>query len=239
MSLDGCSTDHNQSLKTLHLVKLQNVPIFRQLQYEEALIRADDRNWCLLNSGSTDAIVMGISGKPEELINQDLLSVPVIRRFSGGGTVYIDHSTCFLTLICNRRDIGIPPFPKQILNWKGSLLGFDTQENDYVIGSKKFGGNAQYITKNRWLHHTSLLWDYDLEKMQVLKLPPKMPGYRKKRSHQDFLCSLNKKYSNKEQLFDQIIRSLTNHFDIKEATQNDCEECLQRPHRQATRYLSD
>ena len=40
-------------------------PILEQLQLEEALFRADQRNWCLLNSGSPPAIVMGISGLPE------------------------------------------------------------------------------------------------------------------------------------------------------------------------------
>jgi len=221
-------------LKTLHLVKLQNVPIFRQLQYEEALIRTDDRNWCLLNSGSSDAIVMGISGKPEDLINQHLLSVPVIRRFSGGGTVYIDQNTCFVTLICNQKDIDIPPFPKHILDWKSSLLNFNTQENDYVIGSKKFGGNAQYITKSRWLHHTSLLWDYNPEKMKVLKLPPKMPGYRDQRSHEDFLCTLQTKYPSQEHLFSHIIHSLDQQFDLVKVSEKECETCLERPHRQAT-----
>ena len=49
---------------------------------------------------------------------------------------------------------------------------------DYAFGQRKFGGNAQAITKQRWLHHTSLLWDFDPARMQLLKHPSKIPEYR-------------------------------------------------------------
>lgn len=49
---------------------------------------------------------------------------------------------------------------------------------DYVFGERKFGGNAQTITKNRWLHHTSFLWDFEDRNMELLRHPPKAPQYR-------------------------------------------------------------
>ena len=49
---------------------------------------------------------------------------------------------------------------------------------DYCFGDVKFGGNAQAITKQRFLHHTSLLWDYKKERMKLLKHPAKIPDYR-------------------------------------------------------------
>lgn len=49
---------------------------------------------------------------------------------------------------------------------------------DYVFGNRKFGGNAQSITKNRWIHHTSFLWDYEVRNMAYLKLPKRAPEYR-------------------------------------------------------------
>ena len=61
---------------------------------------------------------------------------------------------------------------------------------DYTFGELKFGGNAQYISKKRWLHHTSFLWDYDPKRMRCLLHPPKEPEYRRKRNHLDFLCRL-------------------------------------------------
>jgi len=44
------------------------------------------------------------------------------------------------------------------------------RENDYVLGPRKMGGNAQSIIKNRWVHHTSFLWDFDVLKMRYLKV---------------------------------------------------------------------
>ena len=50
---------------------------------------------------------------------------------------------------------------------------------DYTFGEQKFGGNAQAITKQRWLHHTSFLWDFDRDNMALLKHPSRVPEYRK------------------------------------------------------------
>ena len=54
---------------------------------------------------------------------------------------------------------------------------------DYTFGERKFGGNAQAITKQRWLHHTSLLWDFDPANMALLKHPAAVPEYRAVRRH--------------------------------------------------------
>ena len=47
----------------VRLLRLQGYPILRQLQLEEALLRADAGNWLLLNDGTPGpAVVLGISG---------------------------------------------------------------------------------------------------------------------------------------------------------------------------------
>ena len=76
-------------MKKIHLIRLKNTPIFEQLQLEEALLRSDHRSFCIINQGSPRAIVMGISGEPEALLNIENVqknNIPVIKRFSGGGT---------------------------------------------------------------------------------------------------------------------------------------------------------
>jgi lipoate-protein ligase A len=78
--------------------------------------------------------------------------------------------------------------------------GFELRENDYVFGSLKFGGNAQSkvfgacadmrsmaqrryswaaypgIVKDRWLHHTSFLWDFHERNMTYLKVSTRAMG---------------------------------------------------------------
>lgn len=47
---------------------------------------------------------------------------PVIRRFSGGGTVVVDHHTLFITLICNQEAVpSVPLYPRPIMKWTEEL----------------------------------------------------------------------------------------------------------------------
>ncbi len=178
------------------LLSLKNYPIYDQLLLEEELLRNDHRNLCLINVGSPPAIVMGISGKADQLIHLDNVTIPIIRRFSGGGTVVVDENTVFVTFICNKADHPFPAYPEPILRFAETILaptipGLILRENDFVIGEKKCGGNALYIKKDRWLLHTSFLWDYHPAHMDLLKHPPKTPTYRQGRTHEHFLCRLS------------------------------------------------
>ena len=91
--------------KALKCFNLRGVGIFEQLLFEEALLRTSKENCFVFNYGSMGTkIVMGFSGKADELINIPLAKqdkVEVIRRYTGGGTVVVDHSTIFTTFIMN------------------------------------------------------------------------------------------------------------------------------------------
>lgn len=227
----------------MKLLELKGVPILKQLQIEEALLRTESGNFVVINSEAPPAIVMGISGKEEELLNLTLIKdhrVPVIRRYSGGGTVYIDHNTLFVSFICDSPLLNITPFPHDILEWSEKLYrplfpeGFSLRENDYVFGEKKFGGNAQYIKKDRFVHHTSFLWDYSEEKMEYLLLPKKRPKYRGERSHKDFLTPLSKSFSTKEEILNSLKTLLKSQFEVKTVSLEDLQPILERPHRKGT-----
>jgi lipoate---protein ligase len=232
----------------LHLLALNQCSILKQLQIEEALLRADKRNWCILNQNASDAIVMGISGKIEQHIDQTLLKkqpIPIIRRFSGGGTVIVDENTLFATFICQADVLEIPCCPKKIMNWTGQLyqplfgdLPFALRENDYAIGWHKVGGNAQYLSKNRWLHHSSFLWDFDPAKMHYLLMPPKTPAYREQRTHSDFLCCLKEHWEDKTSFIDQLKKAIQRHFEIVLVGLNEVEKLLLLPHRKATTVIN-
>jgi lipoate---protein ligase len=210
----------------IHLIHLKNVPIFKQLQLEETLLREDNRNFCILNEGSSPAIVMGISGKPEELIDMSQandLKIPIIKRFSGGGTVVIDSDTLFVTFLCNKEEFTFPSYPERIMKWSEefykkalTIEEFALKEHDFVIGNFKCGGNAQYIKKDRWLQHTSFLWNYCPFKMKSLLFPRKVPDYRNGRDHENFLCKLNEFLSSKDDFFKQIKFALSKQFEVIE-----------------------
>lgn len=264
--------------------------VLERLLLEECLLRHDHRNWIIAGqheasphrylrtvpqpayiadaNGSdhynpSTTIVMGIGGK------HDLLNIPLVKqegclclkRFSGGGTVVLDHNSIWTTLVFRRgnavgADDPLPEaFPRPIMEWSAARIfghlfaqlkqqqmtstepakkkeqvtmvldnksccavdftgklvtipttttndesgphippDFELRENDYVLGSRKMGGNAQSIVKNGWLHHTSFLWDYEAENMAYLTLPQKRPDYRQDRSHDEFLVKLGQAY---------------------------------------------
>lgn len=210
----------------LYLLDLGSRPIFEQLRLEEALLRTSALNICLVNRGSPRTIVMGISGNPERLLHTSQVQsdrIPVIRRFSGGGTVIVDEDTLFISFLMTKEAVPVAPFPEPILRWSSELYeqswnlpGFRLVENDYVIGEHKCGGNAQYIRQGRWLHHTSFLWDYSPTNMEYLRLPEKRPRYRADRPHSEFLCRLRDHAESKEVLVKRLYTELSKRFELSE-----------------------
>lgn len=232
---------------TLNLLHVKNLNIFQQLKLEEALLRLDKRNFCIINEGSSKSLVMGISGKPDKLLNVSLVKqdkVPLIKRFSGGGAVIVDEDTLFVSFIFNKKRLKITPFPEPILRWSEtfykkafSLKSFHLRENDYVIDKHKCGGNAQYIQKDRWLHHTTFLWDFKNLNMEYLLLPPKSPSYRKERGHLDFLCRLKDFFPSKTFVVNSIKNQLHKDFEVEDVSLKNLKYLCDKTHRKSTTYL--
>lgn len=188
---------------------------------------------------------MGISGKPEALLHLDSVQrdqIPVIKRCSGGGTVIVDENTFFITFIMAKDHIDIPAFPEKILRWSANLYvdawqipDFHLKENDYCIGDKKCGGNAQYITKDRWLHHTSFLWDYKGRNMNYLRFPDKRPKYRGDRLHADFLTRLKPHCISHHSLIERLKDTLVKQFYMENF---DLTFWSPKPYRQSVHFIS-
>ncbi|KAH8060044.1 lipoate-protein ligase [Aureococcus anophagefferens] len=118
-----------------------------------------------------------------------------------GGTVVVGGGTVVASLVVRKDDAPCEPFPRDIMAWTegvyaaafGSVLkpgaAFSLRADDYVLGGdRKVGGNAQCISKDKWIHHTSFLWDYDPEHMAFLAAA-KRP-VRGDRDHGAFLSRL-------------------------------------------------
>ncbi|WP_194844155.1 lipoate--protein ligase family protein [Candidatus Clavichlamydia salmonicola] len=194
-----------------------------QLIIEELLLHNSTDNWCIINSESPATIVMGITGIVDTLLFKEPLKkdhIPIIRRFSGGGTVLIEPDTVLVSFIQNTD--GPMIFPETLMKFTKNLyapifpIGFDIRENDYIIGEKKIGGNAQYIRRHRWLHHTSFLWSFNQDNLnRYLKIPPQQPVYRKNRPHASFLTSLNIWFPNKDLFIQEIMKRIRELWTIR------------------------
>lgn len=117
-----------------------------------------------------NTIVVGVNQNTIEEINNDYVkkhNVNVVRRLSGGGTVYHDLGNLNFTFIFNKNKDNVrnyPLFTKPIVTVL-QKLGVNAQfsgKNDLEIDGKKISGNAQYIYKNRIMHHGTILFNVDL-----------------------------------------------------------------------------
>ena len=132
-------------------LRRSSISILERLVLEEALLRHDPQHRCWAIVGvheptlnrfiSLDdtksnqiqnhdcAVVLGIGGKPNELLNLDLIrkdGVLCIKRFSGGGTVVVDYSSLFTTFIgrsgANHSLSKISPYPRDIMQWTADVI---------------------------------------------------------------------------------------------------------------------
>ena len=110
-------------------LQLRNVPILRMLQLEEALFRTDRRSWFITNEWDSaqpaaEALVLGISGRPEQMLHVEAAQrsgIPVIKRFTGGGTVVVDSDTLFASFIVAEGALpDVKPYPEPMLAWSGA-----------------------------------------------------------------------------------------------------------------------
>lgn len=231
----------------MKLLHLKQFPIFHQLQLEEALLRLSTDDICIMNEGSPPSIVLGISGKPSELVDLEAHKkrpIPLVKRFSGGGTVVVDEETLFVSFLFNKKTLPVTPYPEPILRWTEDLYqralpipNLHLRANDYAIGEKKIGGNAQYLRKERWLHHTTFLWDYDKAHMDLLLHPKKTPAYRQGRSHSEFVTRLSSHLPTKELFFDSLKAALSARFSLEEISLGELLPYLAQPHRQSTQRI--
>jgi len=97
-------------------------------------------------------------------------NINVVRRVSGGGTIYTDMDSWQYTLILKDYEGGsidfrsfTEPIIKALQN-QGVNAYFNSR-NDLLIDGRKFSGNAQHIKGNLMLHHGSILFNADIKTM--------------------------------------------------------------------------
>ncbi len=104
---------------------------------------------------------------------QHELNIPIIRRLSGGGTVFHDLGNlnfCFITNEENQRQVNFDKYAKPM---KEALhnLGIEIEvgkRHEFLINNKKISGNASHIWKNRVIHHGTLLFESDTDLLNSL-----------------------------------------------------------------------
>jgi lipoate---protein ligase len=146
-------------------------------------------------------VVLGIANKAELEVNPSA-EVPVFRRCSGGGSVLqgpgcLNYSLVLpidrwaeLTSITQTNCFIMKRHREAMAALLRAEVGMEGY-TDLTLAGRKFSGNAQR-RKSRWLlFHGTFLLHCDFGLMgRVLRPPPREPGYRKGRTHSEFLAAL-------------------------------------------------
>ena len=112
-----------------------------------------------------NTIVVGRNQNTLSEIHYDYVKehdIQVVRRMSGGGTVFHDMGNVNFTFIVNSGDDfnNYRRFCEPVIGFLKTLGVTATLSgrNDILVDDKKISGNAQYMYKNRVMHHGTLLY---------------------------------------------------------------------------------
>ena len=152
----------------IYLLNNCTQPYFN-LALEEYILRQFHEE-CFMLWQNSPSIIAGKNQNTLSEINLDFIkkhNLPVVRRLSGGGTVFHDLGNLNFTFIINDKGNSFIDFKKftlpivEVLQ-KLSVNAVLSGRNDLTIEGKKFSGNAQYKSKNRLLHHGTLLFSSNI-----------------------------------------------------------------------------
>lgn len=115
------------------------------------------------------AVILGRNQNAFEEVDPDFLAahgIELVRRLSGGGTVYHDAGNLNFSFISpNREDLhNFAKFTDPIVAVLDAL-GVQAElrnRSSLFVGNEKISGNAQYVSRGRVLSHGTLLFDADL-----------------------------------------------------------------------------
>lgn len=150
------------------------------------------------------AVVLGRSGRAQEEIDPAAClrdDVPVLRRCSGGGAVLLGPGCLVFSLVLPVEPVehlhNIVQETARVLGRLAAALKphvpaiAQRGTSDLAVGGRKVSGNSQRWLRRVFLHHGTLLYDFDVERVaRYLRPPPREPEYRAGRPHEEFLTNL-------------------------------------------------
>lgn len=196
--------------ETLRLFDVTRPTVAENLDDDLALLRAVQidpaaatlRFW----EPSEYAVVVGKSNLTErevDVIACEADGVSIFRRASGGGAVVIGPGClCFslaLSIPFEFSALGISGVTRALMQRLAAALSSPNEKvsvqgiSDLAVGDRKICGNSQRWLRSAFLHHGTILYDFDLPRVaRYLKSPSREPDYRAGRSHLEFVANLRR-----------------------------------------------
>lgn len=154
-------------------IALQTHDPYFNLAVEEYMLRNKKEEYLILGINSRSVII----GK-HQVVNREINSkyvteqnIPVVRRITGGGTVFHDMGNLNFTFIrqCEPgRQVDFRRYTQPVIEFlhsQGAEVKFEGK-NDLKINGLKISGNAEHVYHNRVIHHGTLLFSASLEMLK-------------------------------------------------------------------------
>lgn len=145
-----------------------NDPFFN-IASEEYLLKNSDEDILFFYS-NLPSVIIGKHQIHNQEVNIPFITkqqIPVIRRISGGGSVFHDSGNLNYAIISSSEKawVDFEKFTQPLLKLlkKMGLSPELRSKSDIRLSGKKISGNASHIFKNRVLHHGSILFNTDLD----------------------------------------------------------------------------
>ncbi len=140
------------------------------LASEEVLLKSRTEDYFLIYRNRPSIVV----GKHQNTLAEinlpyvDEKGIVVVRRISGGGTVFHDMGNLNFAFITSGREGELVNYKQHTLPIIGAMkkLGLDValgKRNELLLGTKKISGTASHVFKNRVLHHGTLLFSSEMK----------------------------------------------------------------------------
>lgn len=145
------------------------------LAAEEYFLRNTSEEICMIWR-SKNAV---ISGKHQNILSEVNLrksienNIKIARRITGGGTVYHDDGNINFTFIRNGEEGNMINFEKNIkpviqFLEKYGIHAVRGEKNEILADGRKISGNAEHIYRKRLLHHGTLLFNSNLDRLNAV-----------------------------------------------------------------------
>ncbi len=151
-------------------LNLESTDPYYNLAVDEYLLKNSSDEFLILGINDKSAIIGKHQAAHRETDTKFVSehNIPVIRRISGGGTVFHDIGNLNFSFIMNSsqgKQVDFRKYTQPVIDFLASL-GIDAKfegKNDLKVGGLKISGNAEHVYRNRVLHHGTLLFDADLD----------------------------------------------------------------------------
>lgn len=199
-----------------------NDPYFNMAVEEYIIENFDSKYDYFILWQNTPSVLIGKNQNTLAEVNMDYVKkndIKIVRRLSGGGAIYEDMGNVNFTYIVDYRK----EYVNSMKRFAGAIIkalkmiGIEAEfsgRNDILVDGKKISGNAQYVTKDRILHHGTLLFNSDLSVMpKVLNVKPSKISSKGIKSVRSRVTNIKDHLNNKDMTLDQfkelIIRNIS------------------------------